>query len=375
MISGHGNIETAVNSIKKGAYDFVEKPFDSELLIFKIKKAIENLVLKKQIESFVNNDTNSELVANSKSSRILKSEINKISKTETNVLIVGDDGSGKEFIASKIHNYSYRANKNFRSIDCQIDQEKLGEELFGIEENQAIKVSGILDQINNGTVYLKNLEFMSKALQGKILRILEEKKYYRLGALNSNALNFRVIASSKTGLKRNEKKLRDDLLKKLNFSIILIPNLEDRKDDIEELIRIFSSKISKEEGIVEKKFSKDAISYLINLTCIKNISQLQKFLEWSIVMLKSNEITEISMNILYELMKDFTDSNILNNSINTKLMDFKIKEAREDFEKKYLIYNLEKFKYNVSKMSSEIGMERTALYRKLKLLKIDTEIK
>ena len=369
MISGHGNIETAVNSIKKGAYDFIEKPFDSDLLIFKIKKALENLVLKKKIENFVNQTSNSEFVSNSKTSKVLEKRINQISKTDSNILIVGDDGSGREFVATKIHNLSYRSKKNFKFVDCKHNQDKLYTDLFGYEENQVIKSFGILDEVNNGTLYFKNIDYLSKKLQGKIFRILDEKKYYRIGALNSKSLNIRVVGSS---LKSKKKiTLREDLIKLLNFTKIEIPNLQERKEDIAELVSIFSTKVSIEKGIKEKKFSTEALSYLDSLNILKNISQLKKFIEWISVMIDDNNTHEISKNDLHDLGINLLESNSKNSSDS---MNLKIKDARDEFEKNYLMYNLEKFEYNVSKMSVEIGMERTALYRKLKLLKINMEI-
>ncbi len=370
MISGHGNIETAVNSIKKGAYDFIEKPFDSDLLIFKIKKALENLILKKKIQDFVRKDSESKLVTFSKSAKILEKQINQISKTDSNILLLGSDGSGKEFIASKIHALSHRSNKNFKFIDCKLDQEKLEKDLFGYEENQVIEILGVFEEINNGTIYFKNINLMSNKLQGKILRILEEKKFYRIGALNSKTLNLRVIASCHQKFKL-KKILREDLFKKLNLNVIEVPNLEKRKEDLDELISIFSSQVIVEKSLKNKSFSSDALLYLKNLDCIKNISQLKKFVEWIIFMLNDKDVEKISKNDLLELNKNLSDfdSTFLNDSMNLK-----IKDAREGFEKNYLIYNLEKFKYNVAKMSQEIGMERTALYRKLKLLKINTEI-
>ncbi len=370
MISGHGNIETAVNSIKKGAYDFIEKPFDSDLLIFKIKKAMENLFLKRRIEKFVNKDLDSDLIANSKPFKNLEKNISRVSKTDSNILLIGDDGSGKEFIASKIHIHSHRAKKNFKFLDCKIDQKILEKELFGFEENQVIKTIGLLDEVNNGTIYLKNINFMSKGLQGKILRIMEEKKYYRIGAINPKILNLRVFASIKKNFQDNDYGLRNDLFKKLNFTIIEIPGLEVRKDDIADLISLFSRKIFEEKGLHPKKFSNETMGYLLDLKYFKNVSQLKKFVEWIIIMLNDKIKNEITKDDLVEL--GINPSDFINN-LSTNLLDLKIKDAREDFEKKYLIYNLKKFKYNVSKMSVEIGMERTAIYRKLKILKINMD--
>ena len=368
MISGHGNIETAVNSIKKGAYDFIEKPFDSELLVFKIKKAIENFILKKKIEKFSRKDLDSEIVAISKSSKILEKKIKEVSKTDSNIVLIGDEGSGKEFVASKIHDSSHRAKKNFKSIDCKLDKNKFEEQLFGSEDNQVIKELGLLDEVNRGTVYLKNITSLANKLQGKILRILDEKKYYRIGALNPNVLDLRVVASSNKNLIDN---LRKDLLKKLNFTIIEIPDLSNRKSDVGSLIEIFSSEIFIEKGLRKKKFSSEVISYLIDLDYFRNIFQLKKFVEWIIVMLNNIDNDEINLTDVIGLGINLIEKK---NALSDDSMNMNIKNAREDFEKKYLLFNLEKFKYNVSKMAHEIGMERTAIYRKLKLLNIKMDL-
>ena len=368
MISGHGNIETAVNSIKKGAYDFIEKPFDSELLVFKIKKAIENFILKKKIEKFSRKDLDSEIVAISKSSKILEKKIKEVSKTDSNIVLIGGEGSGKEFVASKIHDYSHRAKKYFKSIDCKLDKKKFEEQLFGFEDNQVIKELGLLDEVNNGTIYLKNITSLADKLQGKILRILDEKKYYRIGALNPNVLDLRVIASSNRNSIDN---LRKDLLKKLNFTIIEIPNLSNRESDVESLIEIFSSEIFIEKGLKSKKFSSEVITYLIDLNYFKNIFQLKKFVEWIIVMLNNVDDDKINLSQVISLGVNLANKK---NVFFDDSMHMNIKRAREDFEKKYLLFNLEKFKYNVTKMAEKIGMERTAIYRKLKLLNIKTDL-
>ena len=368
MISGHGNIETAVNSIKKGAYDFIEKPFDSDLLIFKIKKAIENYILKKKIEKFSRKDLDSEIVAISKSSKLLEKKIKEVSKTDSNIVLIGDEGSGKEFVASKIHDYSHRSKKYFKSIDCRLDKNIFEEQLFGSEDNQVIKELGLLDEVNNGTIYFKNITALADKLQGQILRVLDEKKYYRIGALNPNVLDLRVIASSNKNLLES---LRKDLLKKLNFTIIEIPSLSNRKNDIGELIEIFASEIFIEKGLKIKKFSTEVISYLIDLDYFRNIFQLKKFVEWIIVMLNNIDNDEINLSDVIDLGANLVDKK---NIFFEDSMNMSIKNAREDFEKKYLLFNLEKFKYNVTKMAQEIGMERTAIYRKLKLLNIKTEL-
>ncbi|MFL2661767.1 MAG: sigma-54-dependent transcriptional regulator [Alphaproteobacteria bacterium] len=369
MISGHGNIETAVNSIKKGAYDFIEKPFDSDLLIFKIKKALENYALKKKIQNFSERNIDSKFVSNSKSAKILEKTISNICKTDSNIFLQGSNGSGRGYIAYRIYRLSHRSNKNFKYVDCDCNENQLEKDLFGYEENQIIKNMSIFDEINNGTIYFKNFNFISNTLQGKLLRALAEKKFYRVGALNSNPLNIRVIISEKQNPKSQS--IREDFLKKLNFTTINIPNLSTRIEDIKELIDIFSTQIITEKSLKKKKFSAESIEYLVNLNLLDNISQLKKFVEWIITMLDKNESEEISKKEIHDL-----GSNLANHSdsLSKEAMNLNLKQAREEFEKKYLMYNLEKFKYNVSKMSSKIGMERTALYRKLKSLNIKMEL-
>ena len=226
----------------------------------------------------------------------------------------------------------------------------------------------MLDEVNNGTIYFKNIIDLADKLQGQILRVLDEKKYYRIGALNPNVLNLRVIASSNKDLLES---LRKDLLKKLNFTIIEIPSLSHRKNDIAELVEIFSAEIFVEKGLKIKKFSTEVISYLIDLDYFRNIFQLKKFVEWIIVMLNYIENDEINLSDVIDLGANLV---VKKNIFTDDSMNMSIKNAREDFEKKYLLFNLEKFKYNVTKMAKEIGMERTAIYRKLKLLNIKTEL-
>ncbi len=378
MISGHGNIETAVNSIKKGAYDFIEKPFDSDLLLFKVKKALENFELKREIIKLIKNEEDSNLIAKSQSSMNLFNSLKKISKIDCSVMLIGNMGAGKKFLATKIHNESNRSNKNFRIIDCKKnDQDELQREIFGKEDNQVVKISGILDEVNRGTLLFENIHCLSKVIQGKLLRVLEEKKYYRIGAITPRNINVRIIASSIISLEKIKKtnKLRNDLVKKLDFFTINIPSLIDRKEDIEDLVNFFLLDFANKKNFIKKKFSEDAISFFYNMNCVENISQLKKFVELCCIMLSDDQETVITKNNLLQLMHKFLGIDDTNNFNEKKFFDFSIKDAREHFEKKYLMYNLAKYEYNVSKMSFEIGMERTALYRKLKSMKINVDVK
>jgi len=373
MISGHGNIETAVNSIKKGAYDFIEKPFDGDLLIFKVKKALENFELKSRINN-INKNNNYNFINKSESSKNTFARLKKIIKTESSIFLNGDKGSGKEFLAKKIHSESNRFFKNFKKIDfSNFLENEIEIEVFGKEENQILKKTGVFEEVNGGTLLIKNIESLSSKNQGKLLRAFEDKKYKRNGSNSFKKIDFRLICSSVFSLDylKKEKILRSDLVKNLNFYEIYVPRLSERINDKDDLINEFINKITEEKRIKKENISKGFISFIKNIKSFKNTLQLKKFLEWSLPVLcdaNKNQITEES---LVKLLLNFVGDTNLVSDVN--LLDQNLKNAREIFEKKYLEYNLNKFNNNISEMSHEIGMERTALYRKLKLLSIKTE--
>ena len=375
MISGHGNIETAVNSIKQGAYDFVEKPFDGDIIVFKIKKALETLFLKRKLSNFQKLKSNLDLVKKSQPAKELNDFINLNAKNDNNILLKGDTGSGKQFVASIIHNRSYRANKNLKIINCNKRKEDFENEFFGKEENKIIEIPGLLEEVNYGTLYLKNIDLMSTSTQGKLLRILEERKYYRIGSFSPISLNLRIIASSNKNFDDLSKIIRKELLKQLNFTQINIPTLEDRLDDFDDLLKIFIKQSSEKRNIKNQQLSNDLIENLKKVGTFSNFSQLEKFTDWLVIMFEKKNIDIISKEIFEKLIIKICNLN--QNTFYTdgdQLFNLKIKDARDIFEKKFLIYNLKKFKYNVSILSSKIGMERTALYRKIKSMNIKMDI-
>ena len=373
MISGHGNIETAVNSIKKGAYDFIEKPFDGDLLIFKVKKALENFDLKSRINSIFKNK-NYNYIAKSESSKNTLYSLKKIIKTESLVFLNGEKGSGREFLAKKIHSESNRFFKNFKIFDfSNILENEIEIELFGKEENQILKKTGVFEEVNGGTLFLKNIDCLSSKNQGKLLRVFEEKKYRRIGGGSFKKIDFRLICSSIFSLEflKKEKILRNDLINCLNFYEIYVPSLFERTKDKDDLINEFVNDIVKKKKINFKNISKDFLSFVMNIKYFKSTAELKKFLEWSLSVLCDKKDTQITKDSLVALMLNFIgDTSLLGDS---DILNHNIKNAREMFEKKYLEHNLNKFKKNISKMSNEIGMERTALYRKLKSLNIKME--
>lgn len=373
MISGHGNIETAVNSIKKGAYDFIEKPFDSEILIFKVKKALENFDLKAKITDFYKNK-NYNFISKSSLSKNVINKLKKITKTESSVFLDGKKGSGREFLAKKIHSESNRFNKNFKTLDfSQYSETEIEENLFGKEINRITASPGLFEEVEGGTLFLKNIDSMFPKIQGKLLRVFEEKKYKRIGGSVSKNIDFRLICSSNSSffnIKKN-KLLRNDLLKSFNFFEIYVPSLKEREDDREDLIYEFVKEVVEEKKIKEKNVEPDIFSFFANLDFIDNTLQLKNFIKWGLSSLYDANEMILSKDNLVKLLSDFLGNDILLDD--DQILNRGIKEARESFEIKYLKYNLEKFKKNVSKMSKEIGMERTALHRKLKSLNIQLD--
>ena len=374
MISGHGNIETAVNSIKKGAYDFVEKPFDGELLIFKVKKALENFDLKNQL--IINNlNSNLKFVAKSESSKKLENNLKKITKTDSSILLFGENGSGKEFISRKIHSESNRFQRNLRVFNFKaVNENEVESSLFGKDQNHTTEFSGIFEQVEGGTLFFKNIEKISKKIQGKLLRVLQEKKYYKVGGVSPKFTNFRILASSIFSLNklRKDKIIRDDLLKVINFYEISIPSIRERTSDIDELIKIFIDDFFSKNNYSKKDISKDLLTFFSTIKYIKNVSQLKKFIEWSLFILCDNNKEYFNKESLFDLISGILGVDN-NSSYSSRIMDTTLKIARDNFERDYLKHNLSKFKNNISKMSFEIGMDRTALYRKLKSMKINVD--
>ena len=376
MISGHGNIETAVSSIKKGAYDFIEKPLDGDLLIFKVSKGLENFDLKNRVNNFDQSKDNN-YIANSEASKKVLNSLNKISKTDSSILLSGLEGSGREFLARKIHFESNRNNKRFKVIDFSVlDKVKTENELFGSEDKGIIKSGGILGEVNGGSLFIKNIDKMNSKIQGKFLRVLEEKKYYRVGSVSPNNVDFRVISSSKMSLNDFKKSntFRNDLLNKINFFEIIVPSIKQRTEDIDALVKEFLSSSLDFHKIHLENVSNDAILFFSELVCVNSIAQLKKFIEWSVFMLSESKSEKITKKRVIDLLNGFLNKDSqIEKKQNLEYLDYNIKLARESFEKNYLIYNLKKYNNNISQVSAKIGMERTALYRKLKLLKINSD--
>ena len=367
IISGHANIEMAINSLKHGAFEFVEKPFDQARLLNFISRAVENLNLKSQNKEYENKLFSSyDLIGNSKNITTIKDQIEKISITESRVFISGPSGSGKELVARKIHKNSKRNNKSFVILNgALLDNNKYELELFGEEKSDGSISYGALEKANRGTLVIDQISDIPLDIQSKILRVLIDQKFKRVNGLNDIKVDVRLICSSNKDLK-NEIELgnfREDLFHRISVFQINIEPLNDRISDIPLLINYFSKKISENYNIKSLEIDEND-SYILNHNWKGNVRELRNLIE-RIAILQPDNKEKISNIIKESLKNDNFHEKITENSLSVPL-----KEAREKFEKEYLTVQLKKYNGNITKTANFVGMERSALHRKLKGLGI-----
>jgi len=367
IITGHANIEMAVNSLKHGAFEFVEKPFDQTRLLNFITRAVENLKLKSQNKEYENRLFSSyELIGDSKNISNIRDQIDKISITDSRVLINGPSGSGKELIARKIHKKSKRNNKPFIILNgALLDSDKYELELFGEEKDNGSISYGALEKANHGTLLIDQVSEIPLDIQSKILRVLTDQKFKRLNGNNLVNVDVRLICSSSKSLLEEIKigNFREDLYHRLNVFEINIQSLNERVSDIPLLINYFSKKISESYNIKKLDIDEND-SYILSHNWKGNVRELRNLIE-RIAILQPDSKNKVSSIVKESLKTDVFDEKITENSLSVPL-----KEAREKFEKEYLTIQLKKFNGNISKTANFVGMERSALHRKLKGLGI-----
>tara|TARA_B100000029_G_scaffold48651_1_gene44500 strand:- start:97 stop:1452 length:1356 start_codon:yes stop_codon:yes gene_type:complete len=367
IVSGHANIEMAISSLKHGAFEFIEKPFDQTRLLNFISRAVENINLKNQNEEYENKLFSSyDLIGDSKNIINIKDQIEKISLTDSRIIINGPSGSGKELIARKIHKKSKRKNKPFVILNAALlDKEKYESELFGLEKNDGSISFGALEKSNKGTLLIDQVSEIPLEIQSKILRVLTDQKFKRINGIKDINVDVRLICSSSKDLK-NEIKLgnfREDLFHRINVFEINIKPLNERISDIPLLIKYFSKKISENYNIKKLDIDEND-SYILNYNWQGNVRELRNLIE-RIAILQPENKDKVS-NIIKESLK----SDSLNQKVEENSLSVPLKEAREKFEKEYLTIQLKKFNGNISKTAQFVGMERSALHRKLKGLGI-----
>ena len=367
IITGHANIEMAIKALKAGAFEFIEKPFNQERLINFVNRAVENINLKNKNKEFENKLFYSyELIGVSDNIKKTKDQINKIAVSESRIFINGPTGSGKELVARKIHKESKRKKGPFIILNgALLDIKKYELELFGEEKNNGSITYGALEKSTGGTLLIDEISEIPLDTQSKILRVLIDQKFKRIKGSHDIKVDVRIICSSSKDIKKeiDNGNFREDLYHRLNVFEINIDALKNRVSDIPLLVKYFSKKISSNYNLKELSIDTDN-NYLLNYDWPGNVRELRNLIE-RIAILCPDGADKIS-NIIKESLKS-PDIKI---SQSENSLSIPLKEARENFEKEYLTTQLKKFNGNISKTADFIGMERSALHRKLKILRI-----
>jgi len=370
MISGHGTIETAVSAIKIGAYDFIEKPFKSDRLLLMIERAMEIFRLKKENEALKGRrDAPIEMVGVSSSINTVAQAIEKVAAANSRVMFTGDAGSGKGVAARVLHGLSARKEGPFMALNCAILMpDSLEEELFGIEDARGTK-QGILEQAHTGTLLLDEVADLPLETQGKILRVLQEQKFTRLNGREPVQVDVRIVASTARNLPEAIKNghFREDLYYRLNVVPIAVPPLRSRREDIPALADHFAKLYSKQSGQPARTLSQNAIIALQAYDWPGNVRQLRNVIEW--VMIMGGPIKDAIEK--KDLPPEITGEVPTGEGRAAAMQDYltyPLREAREAFERDYLDRQLARFGGNISKTAAYVGMERSALHRKLKTL-------
>ncbi len=371
MISGHANVQLAVEAIRLGAYEFVEKPFSTEKILNYVNRAIENRLLKKDKENLESKLFHSfEFIGKSPDILKAKKTIEKLSSAESRVLISGPTGSGKELVARKIHKNSLRSKFPFVVLNASLlDEKKYEKQLFGEEFEDGNISYGILERANKGTLLIDEVSEIPLDTQSNILRVLIDQKFKRINGSKDISVNIRIISSTSKNLKDlvNNKNFREDLFHRLNVVPIELPPLSSRTEDIPLLVNYFKKKLSDINGVPEADIDPNN-NQLYTYDWPGNIRELRNLIE-RVTILSVNE-TKANVNKLLNDILSETPKIDLNESFINDSMSFSLKEAREKFEKNYLVNQLRKNHGNISKTAENIGMERSALHRKLKSLGI-----
>jgi len=370
IISGHGNIEIAVAAIKQGAYDFIEKPFNIDQLTVVIARAMETSRLRIENAAFKIKEIPSiELIGNSSVFKSFNQQLDKVSSGNSRIMLTGPSGSGKEVAARYIHKNSPRKDFAFVTVNsASMSSERMEELLFGSETNGNIQL-GLLEQANGGVLYLDEVGDMPIGTQSKILRVLVDQQFMRIGGKTNTSVDFRVISSSSQNLAQEiqNKNFREDLYHRLNVIQISVPSLKDRIEDIPLISKFFIDELSEKQGLPKRKLSLKAVVHLQSRYWPGNIRQLRNVLERSLIL--GSQSGEISIAEL-ESKEIIKNDNLI--EMDGNMLGLPLREARELFEKDYLVAQINRFGGNISKTSQFVGMERSALHRKLKTLNVVT---
>ncbi|MBX2830881.1 MAG: sigma-54 dependent transcriptional regulator [Rhodospirillales bacterium] len=373
MISGHGNIETALEASRIGAYDFIEKPFNTDRLLLVVERAIDDARLRREnreLTLLTGGDT--ELVGKSSMVNNLRQSAERVARTGSRVLIHGPAGSGKEVVARLIHRKSARSEAPFVVLNCaNISPETMEESLFGAVANADREArTGVLELAHGGTLLLDEVADMPLETQGKIVRVLQDQTFERVGGAIPVSVDVRVIATTARDLEQRiaEQTFRQDLYYRLNVVPLEVPSLQHRRDDIPELAERFLERYAEATGLPKRKLSPEAMATLHAYDWPGNVRQLRNVIERLMIMAPDDEKVDLISGKMLpsELFSDVPTS--LSFDKTSEIMALPLREAREMFEKEYLQTQIDRFGGNISKTATFVGMERSALHRKLKSL-------
>jgi two-component system nitrogen regulation response regulator NtrX len=373
MISGHGNLDTAVAAIRQGAVDFIEKPFEAEHLLHLVARATETDRLRRENESLraqIGQET--ELTGSSVAINAVRATLKRVAGTGSRVLITGPAGVGKEVAARLLHNWSPRAKAPFIVVSAaRMTPERVEEELFGVEEGGELARPGLLEQAHGGTLFLDEIADMPLTAQGKILRVLTDQSFTRVGGQRMVKVDMRVVSSTARNLPEEiaAGRFREDLFYRLNVVPVHLPALSERREDVPELVGHFAARYAVEQRFATPTLSADAVAALQAYDWPGNVRQLRNVIERTIILAPSARIGCIEIDMLPpELLNE--QAQLSPGEAVKAIMGTPLREARETFEREYLRVQIRRFSGNISRTASFIGMERSALHRKLKALGI-----
>jgi two-component system nitrogen regulation response regulator NtrX len=376
MISGHGNIETAVAAIKQGAYDFIEKPFKADRLVLVAERALETSRLKREVKELKQlTPFAATLVGHSAAINQLRQTIDKVAPTNSRILIVGPSGAGKELAARTIHVQSARSEGPFVVINAAaITPERMETELFGIEQSNGSegRKIGALEEAHTGTLFIDEIADMPRETQNKILRVLVEQTFQRVGGATKVAVDVRIVSSTARNLEEEigAGKFREDLYHRLSVVPIRVPPLAERREDIPELVEYFMEQISQATGLPRRRIGDDAMAVLQSHDWPGNVRQLRNNVERLMILAGGDPEGIVTASMLPQDVGSMVP-NMPKGNGGEHLMGMPLREAREAFEREYLRAQISRFGGNISRTAEFVGMERSALHRKLKALGMD----
>jgi two-component system nitrogen regulation response regulator NtrX len=383
MISGHGNIETAVSAIKQGAYDFIEKPFKSDRLLLIVERAIEAARMRRELEELRlrGGGAPTDLIGTSNSINQLRQSLDRVAPTGSRVLITGAAGSGKEVVGRLLHARSRRSEGPFVVLNCAaLAPERVEPELFGMENGadgpDSPRKIGLLEQAHSGTLLLDEVCDMPLETQGKIVRVLQEQTFERVGGGRRVEVDVRVVAATNRdpAAEIAAGRFREDLFYRLNVVPLRVPALRERREDIPLLARFFMARAAQAAGLQERVLGEDSLAALQAYDWPGNVRQLRNVMDWLLIMAGGTPADLVRADMLPPEIGAITPA-VLRWEKSSEIMTLPLREAREVFEREYLLAQVTRFGGNISKTATFVGMERSALHRKLKSLNVNTDDK